>query len=236
MKICALGNSHAASLKNGWDDISYNFPHIQITFFASRQNSLKGLTTNNDRLIPNTEELSRNIRFTSGGLDYIDLGAYDIFLIYALGLIIPTIDCRCSNAVAEQSCLDSFSRSLNYTLCKMIRTASGKPIFLGHNPQIAKPFQNSPPRANQLNYFEVLSLMKKCMGIEDATIIAQPDQTLLNNWYTVPELAIGSTRLDVGDKISGQVHPDSDVWHMNNAYGRLWLENFFHLLSFGSEK
>jgi hypothetical protein len=235
MKICVLGNSHAASLKNGWDDISCNFPNIQITFFASRANGLQGLIIDDNRLVPNTKELSKNIAFTSGGSDHVDLGAYDIFLIYALGLLLPTIDRRCSRSVAEQSCMDRFSRNLNSTLCKRIRTASKKPIFLGHTPQMAKPLP-SPPRANQLNYYEVLRLMNRCLSIEDATIVAQPEETLVNDWYTVHEFAIGSTRLDIGDNLSGQVHPDSDVWHMNNIYGRLWLENFFHLLPFGSGK
>jgi len=35
MNICVISNSHAASLKNGWETIGERFPNIDITFFAA---------------------------------------------------------------------------------------------------------------------------------------------------------------------------------------------------------
>ena len=59
----------------------------------------------------------------------------------------------------------------------------------------------------------------------------QPQQALVHKWFTDRKFSTGPTRLDVGDEIAGQVHPDSDVTHINKEFGRLWPDDFFRMIS-----
>jgi len=230
MKICILGNSHAASLKLGWDEISPYHPDKQLTFFASRQKGLKSLALVKNKLVPQTEVLKKNISFTSGGLNHVDLDEYDLFVTYGLGLPIPSFDKNYSSSVVKQTCLDLFSQSINGKICSIIRQASMKPIYVGHNPQKAALSARPEFRTNNLNYLQTLNLMNKAIFVTGAVIVQQPEETLINHWHTDLRFSVGSTRLDVGDKISGQSHPDHDFGHMNNDFGKLWLEALFRLI------
>ena len=146
------------------------------------------------------------------------------FLTYALALRVPELDERLSSAVKSQACRDSLSRSLNLRMCRMIRRVSDAPIYVGHNPQPASALDMQP---GQMNYVDVHAVSSGELDVVDAHLLAQPAETLINGWNTRPELARGSTRLDIGDDHSNELHPEEDVSHMNMEFGRVYLE---HLL------
>jgi hypothetical protein len=230
MKICVLGNSHVASLKKGWDSIQADNQKYQLTFFASRQKGLAGLKLDNGVLVPSTPSLLNDISYTSGGMEEIPLDEYDVFLLYGLGLSMPILDTRLSTAVIQQTCNDIFNQALSFKIAKLIRSASNSTIYIGHNP-LRSMGKIVSPRVNKFDYKEVLGFMSSAVDIADAILIDQPFVTLINDWNTKEEYSIGSTRLDVGDKISNQSHPDNDMEHMNGDFGKLYLDSFFQRLS-----
>jgi hypothetical protein len=229
MKICILSNSHAAALKNGWDGLSVNYPDIELTFFASRQKGLAGLDLQDCNLIPNNEALLKDISYTSNGSKLIDLNAYDLFLIYGF-LRVPQFDLRYSHACIRQANLDSFNLSLGGKLYRLIRQVTQKPIFIGlvSNPVF---YAHKKNRENKLTYSHSLKFLEEAIVASNLLLIPQPEESLIDNWYTDHKYCIGSKRLDVGDKISKKEHPPHEkIAHMNEEFGQAWLENFLKIL------
>jgi hypothetical protein len=229
LRLCVLGNSHAAALKTGWDDIKSGFMQCQLTFFASRGIGLAGLVLNGCRLVPSSPECLKDIAFTSAGKDAIGLDEYDVFVVYGLGLGLPRFDQRYSSAVVGEGRADLLMRSLNTRIARLIRSASAAPICIGHAPQSAT-VDDRKTANNELTYYEVLERMQQAINIENAHLIAQPAESLVNGWHTKAKYSKGSTRLDVGDHISNEVHPNSDMMHMNAEFGALYLRSLFQQL------
>jgi hypothetical protein len=230
MKICVLGNSHVASLKQGWDQLSTDYPGFELTFFASRQNGLRGLRLDGQSLVPSTPALTNNIAFTSGGKEAVVLADYDVFLTYGLGLSVPLLTKSLSSAVKSRTCLDAFERSLSSWLCRLIRKGSDAPIYIGHNPQRALRKEGFG-ESSRCDYEEVFGVMSAKHGLKGVSLIPQPLCTLANGWNTRMEFSSNSTRLDVGDKISNALHDDGDLQHMNGVFGKIYLQELFQVLS-----
>lgn len=230
MKICILGNSHVGSLKRGWDIIHADHQEHQITFFASRADGMANLRLENQALVPCTPQLLNDILYTSGGMKEVSLLAYDVYFLYGLGFTLPTMDSRLSSEVMMHQCLDNFGCSLIFKIAEQIRSISASPIFIGHRPQAALT-GISEPRPNSLDYEAVFSHMSNAVGASNAVLVEQPLMTLAENvWNTKMEYSSGSTVLDVGDEYSNQPHPPTDVLHMNDIFGRLYLQNFLSFL------
>lgn len=225
MRICILGNSHLASLKQGWDQMQ-PVQGVSVQFFGSRQRGLQALDRVGTELRPRHAALARDLTFTSGGLDRIDLQNHDVFLLYGLMLALPGLQQGWSTAVKRQACKDTLGRSLAAELLQKIRAASDRPIYLGHNPRPARRGQQALP-AGSLDYPQVFEHMRREVHALGATLLPQPEQTLEDNrWFTRSSYSTGSVRLDVGDRISAEQHPESDLEHMNADFGRRYLTQF----------
>jgi len=228
MKICILGNSHTASLKTGWDKISSDYPQVMLTFFAARGNAMSRLESKLNMLIAKDTELENSLKFTSGGIKQIDLNNYDLFLIYGLGFRIPKLDKRLPSSTLNMLFSEINSKSLSINLANKIRDIVSAPIYIGHAPLKADENELSSKDAmNILSYEDVLKKLSLSIKVSNITLIGQPLITRNGDFNTKREFSKGSTRLDIGDKLSGQLHPDEDLTHMNGQFGALWLENFF---------
>ena len=223
-RICIFGNSHAASLKLAWDQLTKDHPDRELVFFAARGLDLRFLRVSGNALVTNKPRVAESISFTSGGADRVEVDGFDAFVTYALALMVPDMDRRLSSAVKTQACRDVLGRSLNLRICHMIRKVSDAPIYVGHNPQRAS---SDELPSEQMTYAEVHALLAKELDVAGAQLIAQPPETLVNGWNTKPQLARDSTRLDIGDKHSNEPHPEDDVSHMNMDFGRAYLEHLF---------
>lgn len=226
MRICVLGNSHVASLKLGLEKLPGATKSASMEFFASRASALGALRLQENRLVPMNDNLARSIAHTSGGKSEVALDEYDAFLVYGLGFRLPVVEAQLSAAVRRQVCRDSLSQALNFRMCSMLRQATRKPVYVGHDPQEAQG-RKSPAVARSLPYEAVYELMRGELAREDVRLVAQPRQTFANSWFTKPEYSAGSTRLDIGDAKSNELHSDVDNKHMNGEFGRIWLESFF---------
>jgi len=79
MKICVISNSHAASLKDGWMTIRNDFPQLEVTFFAAPNRAMSELKADISArtLYAENTQLKHTLKFTSGGLDTIEIDKYD---------------------------------------------------------------------------------------------------------------------------------------------------------------
>jgi hypothetical protein len=224
VRVCILGNSHTASLRQGWDDIQRQWPGVEITFFASRAHGLAGLDLRDGRLLPSNAELARDLAYTSGGRDSVDLDCYDVFLVYGSWLVLPPLDPRLSSAVRKAAIRDLMHGSLNFSICSMLLGKPAAVVFSGHDPQPA----GDPEGACVCSYDQIFAsaagFAREC-GIR---LVKQPLATFGNSWNTAPALSKGSTRLDLGDSMSNELHVEWDVIHMNREFGRIYMQQFLN--------
>jgi hypothetical protein len=187
---------------------------------------MEGLRLEGRRLVPRNENLARAITHTSGGKREVVLDDYDAFLVYGLGFRLPVVQTQLSAAVQRQACHDTAAGTLNFHMCSLLRQATDKPVYVGHDPQEAEG-RRRPEVARSLPYDAVYDLTKNALRGEDLRLVRQPKGTFANSWFTKPQFSAGSTRLDIGDAKSNELHKDVDNKHMNGEFGRIWLEDSF---------
>jgi hypothetical protein len=229
MKICIIGNSHIGALKRAWDNNEWQQCNaIELTFFGDRGNGLKDLIVENNVLKAGSARLEKALEFTSCGASSIYPQNYDAYLVYGLGAkrFILNPYKPYSAAVIYCAVNDHLKNTLSYKTLLKIREVSDKKIFVGHNPLPAlkgKLNDTSPAEYN----FGLDCINKLGYSKINAQMIPQPNQTIANGRFTLPEFSKGSKRLSIGVRNDDEIHPDSDTGHMNDDFGRKWLLNFF---------
>lgn len=230
MRVCVLGSSHAACLKNGWDRIQDEYPDFELRFFAARGKKIGQLQVDGTRLVPANERLRKMIRHTSGGLDEVDPAEADLFLFAGLGVRLHVNDGPFySESVQRLAREDALRESIALSLLTKIRPLSQAPAFLMHTPLPAGGPHAHEPVSEYLD--TVTWLNGQFLESLDAEILPQPSSTLDSGFRTRPEFSVGSVRLDIGDKRSGELHPDQDNRHMNADFGERFLRALFDRVS-----
>jgi len=223
LKLCIIGNSHIASLKQGWEKIQSDHPDINIRFFGSPGSSINRLKTNKSSLISTDNDLLQNLRLTSGGLSEIDTDSYDAFVSYGLSFEIDPLDVRLSSALVDAFCQQQAREHPNYRLIKKIQSISNKPIFIGHAPLLADigPIAPSP----HIPYRKLFSKISDYLAMESIKMLRQPDSTIIHEIRTIAHFTVGSTRLLHGPgSTTAMHHDDNDVKHMNGEFGAVYLD------------
>jgi len=241
MKICIIGDSHTGALKRAWDN---NFSSLErnvfdINFFASGGLGMAGLKLDGKKLLPSNDILKEKMKFTSNGHTCIDLTVYDFFLIYGLrAMPYFTGGVFYSDIVIGESIKDNYTNSLFFEILKMVRQVVDKKIFIGHCPLLAN--KNKDENEERLNidlsnqYINGISLAnKRLFNLYGSELLAQPTETIAKDGrYTHSRFSKGSKRLDLAG--IGQPHPENDNFHMNDEFGKLWLELFLKKISLSS--
>ena len=226
MKICIIGNSHVGALKRAWDAESY--PSIEIVFFAARGARLRDLTVKRKVLVPATRSLKNALKFTSGGISRIDPKQYDYFLIYgaqAVHLLLCK-DSSYSQAVLRDTAKDHVQNTVSFELIKKLRKITDKKIFIGHHPLYAA--ESLQHRDISAEYLDGIDQLNRVAYSElNCEMIAQPPETIVNGYFTDPIYTKGSKRLTVNPAREGKLHPENDKTHMNEKFGKMWLESLF---------
>jgi hypothetical protein len=99
-------------------------------------------------------------------------------------------------------------------------------VYVGHDPQEAQG-RKKREATRSLPYDGVYDLTKNALRAENVHLVQQPRRTFADSWFTKPQFSAGSTRLDIGDAKSNELHKDVDNKHMNGEFGRIWLEEGF---------
>lgn len=93
--------------------------------------------------MPQTEDLKRQISFTSAGLEKVNLDEFDLFVVYALGLnVIKETGSFYSEAVKNSAFEDRYYSTPALHLIHLIRQFTDKPFFVGAHPFRASDSKN----------------------------------------------------------------------------------------------
>lgn len=230
LRLCIIGNSHIACLKTAWDLMAQDRERLTCTFFGSPGGGMQELQRDGSRLRPASSKLKRDMKFTSGGKDIIRLDDYDAFLLVGLRFFSPVFDRRLSAAVSEAALRESFGGTLARRIAADIRGASSAPIFIGSTP---RPLKAGVAAENDRCYMtaaEVSAALTRTFHSEGFRFVPQPAETMRSPWSTKAEFGTDAPRLDhTKAKVDAKFDRD-DTGHMNTAYGRIYLEQFFEML------
>ena len=231
-RVCVIGNSHAACFKLAWDTLRIRYPNVALTFFAARGSRIAALKPRDGILIPTSERLRGVIAHTSGGRAAIDLRDYDAVLLVGLTCGYPVATGYYSYAAACQALLDLTPKTLAFDLIEKIRKVSDITIFLAHQPLLRH--LGDPECEGDLGPYRRLIkfLNDELMQGVGATLLRQPAQTITNYFFTRPEFAVGSTRLDIGDKWSKVEQRENQRAHMNKRYGDIFLSTHLPTIAY----
>ncbi|MCB1397129.1 MAG: hypothetical protein KDJ98_14450 [Rhodobacteraceae bacterium] len=235
MKICIVGNSHVGSLQRAWTAWpEAERPAVTLTAFAARHRLMDQADVIEGRLVAGTDALRESFRFTSGGADEADLAAYDAILLY--GLFVPAYrgnGARCSRACQTAAFEDHFDPRLGIGAARKIRQGTRAPVLIGHDPlmcdpeaEAADPAPGRPGDAYAVGIRLANGLYFRRRGLE---ILEQPAATRVGpgGHQTRAALSKGSRRLAIGDKLDDREHGDGDQRHMNEDFGRAYLDMLF---------
>ena len=231
--VCIIGNSHAACIKMAWDRIGKEYPEITLSFFAARGDHLAALAVQGRTLVATTDLARQMLQHTSGGRDHIDFEPYDHCLICAAGFSYPyhlQAARHYSKAVQLQCLQDLFRGSLLYRLAKDIRQITAIPVWLEHAPLLALAERKEQEFC--FSYMDFLHQLRQMLPGADIHFLPQVAETVAEGCFTHPRFSAGSRRLDIGDEISGELHPPEDRAHMNEKFGEALLNDFFRRIGY----
>lgn len=226
-KICILGNSHVASVKQGWENIKESWPNIEVSFFAEAGNDgLKSVHVDGHHLTSDLEHAKKSIALTYGK-ERMDIRSYDSFLIYGA----KSRSYFPNGSFYSKSCLQSVMDDLTIDtpaqhVLSCLREVSDAPLFIGHTPlaaaetirdrHVLKEYPDGVQILNQLHYSRY-----------NAEMLVQPLETIVNGRNSAPEYSWGTPKLssvlDGGNEKTGP----TDNTHMDGAFGGIWLTEFF---------
>jgi len=247
MKIAVLGNSHIASLKLAWEKLKPNYPDFELVFFGARGRDLFHLRVNSARLVPTKAKTEEQIVFTSGGLHWLDTQAFDAFLVYGPyhveGFLAFTDAFKVGNfandgrrtlslAAFAQLCHDRLQDSLLFQLVTQTRSVCNAPIFVAPAPfpgencldDAASKWRNFIANDSALMQAAYYTGLNRVFAPLKATFLPQPETTIMNGLFSHRQYAEGAMRLTEG--LSTR-HPSDNYWHLNQAYGEIFLTEAF---------
>lgn len=231
IRLCIIGNSHAAALKHAAAEVCARNPDIQLSFFAAKSNMTGDLAVQDGVYRPLTDALADQIALTSGGLRAIDPQDWDAYLVYgfsrrphpkdfALGL---------SHGFRRAIFAERIAQCLLPQHLAALRSLGTAPIFAALTPMPA-PTGTMRRRRLLRHHDEVAVAQETCGDPHGATLVPQPDSTILDGLFTRPEYSAGSAPLDTAQPAPKQPHDRGETRHMNAAYGKVWLTTFLPIL------
>lgn len=231
MKICVIGNSHLASLKKGWEELASDHPSVTLTFWGAPGHELKTLARSGTSLVSASGQVRRMLAFTSGVGEAIEIPAYDVVLLYGLDLRVPFLPLDLSEQVRQLTCVDCLDASLNFKLAAWVRDISADvPVYIAPRPMgsfVGKSLLNTAHEP----YGMVIQRLQGIAASASLRVHGQPPDTLVHDWCTQAHFAKDS--VDLAGPRSTDVakrRPQVDNYHMNGAFGRLWLQHFLQAL------
>ena len=231
IRLCILGNSHAAALKLASDGFCTANPDARLTFFAAVSRESKAMRVDGACYIPLTDELAAQFELTSGGQRRIDPARFDAFLLYGFGGrgVPDDKPKRFSRAFREACILARLREDLLCQHMQALRQLTDKPVFAALKPL---PSLREGAKARRLlpHRDEVDLAQRQLCDPFGVHLLAQPPHTLIGDQATAPEHAEGSAPLERLAAQAKPPHSEQERKHMNAGYGRIWLDAFWPVL------
>lgn len=184
-------------------------------------------------LVPANDTLRRAMLHTSGGHEAIVLREFDAVLMVGFLWAYPPSVGYYSHAAALQALFDITPKTVAVNLLRKIRRISDVPVFLAHQP-LRSYDGDFDETAELAPYRRLVGLLNsRFLEKEGAVLLPQPPQTIAASFFTRPEFAIGSIRLDIGSGDTNAEPYADPRSHMNARYGDIYLSTHLPTIAFG---
>jgi hypothetical protein len=238
-RICAIGNSHLAALKLGWDSIAHEFNGVKLIFVGAGGDLVGDLKVEDGCLVPSTASLRQFMEDLSGGLSKIDPGSFDGFLVCGLEFSVLKVMYVADKFRAEAHAKDErhpvsdecfylasvgcLRTSLMVQTLTKLRRITEKPIAVLPAPMCSdedqRPiWQRAEANGDDAKLAEIFASAAQHLATElNFRLFPQPSHTLASSLRTKRIYRQGSIRLSRGsNKIESA---QGDYRHMNGEYG-----------------
>ncbi|GCA53201.1 hypothetical protein KGO5_05670 [Sinorhizobium sp. KGO-5] len=247
-RLCILGNSHLAAFRDAWTEHSEKFPDLVPTWFGASRDQLGNMVARKGLLRPKTQRLAESLKWTSGGLEFIDPRNYDAFVIVGLGPSFtgasriyrafrtsaqsqdPRPRYLISQAAYHAALDGQVLSSVAFGLAGLLRSLTDAPIFVIADPLPAENALESRERAlwSQLLatgdgarlLSQFLRLTTTRVQELPATFIEQPAQTRSQEMFSRDDFRRGAARMREDGDIA---FTDEDYGHLGPQYGLILL-------------
>lgn len=242
-RICILGNSHVAALKLAWSKDAET--GVALRFFSAQNHMLDHMVRVGRALMTPGGGATEKLRFTSDGLDRIEIDDYDAIALIAsgFGIGIPKLRSQCGTLghqgfsrverLVSASCFDAvleatFEASRAILLIDMIReVAPDKQIVLAAAPYMSDRLLDGnadlhlrEPAALHALVARARAIAERVAAKRDCPVIWQDEATVAVPGFTRRAFNRDAARFSMSRGWSLQ---PSDDRHGNEAYGRLVL-------------
>lgn len=228
MKICVIGSSHTASLKEGWERMSALHPDVELVFFSSLGRTMRTLRVRDGTLFSIDPKVARRLAVTSGGKEVIRPEDYDAFLIYGVDLRVPRVERGISSAVFQAVVDNVLASSPTTFIAERLRRITGKTIWIAPTP-LETSLEPPEPDRTYRSYDSVISALQSAIPVAEARLLGQPPATICDDFKTLLEFGNWATRRRT-EPGAPHARPAQDTGvqgefrHMNADFGALWLE------------
>lgn len=226
MKICILGNSHAAALKHGWDRIAADYRGVNVHFYTMLGQNLGALELDGRHLVKKGGRGGRVRHFPPEIGEAVDLDLYDGFILHGLGLNFRSPDGPgLSAAVREAVIVDSLQDTALWKLLGVIREVSGAPARVGPTPLRAA--ENVKTRGPSPEFRAFVEKLRLLCEERNAVVVPQPDETIVNGAMTDPKFNMDVVPIgkDPAEKM-GANERHTDRSHMNPEFGVMMMTRY----------
>ena len=234
MNILVVGNSHAGSLKRAYDNVFGDINNVKFHFVASRGKRLSSMEVIEGVLSSKKPKLMKDIEHTFGSA-LVDINKLDLdaVLMYGLELTIPfdfvrsVINKVYSKQFVEE-CFKELSKKFGYRLANNIAVNTSVPTYIA-SPFFSGKGIHKEKYSSDLytqKHEEIAAFQEQFLNNLKLRYFLQPIETFNPNCETFTEYATGSKRLAVGGKRDDKLHPTSDYRHMNDTFGKIFIQSF----------
>jgi hypothetical protein len=224
VKLCVLGDSHAAALKTGWATIAAQHPGIEIAFYAAPGQMMADLTAADGALVAGAELAQFLEKIGASGRIGGDCDRYLVHALYFSPLHTVVLDNRNPEPAEPHFLVDATAKKLRESLAAetvtKLRQITHAPITMTPMPCRILAKQ---PRV-QLHDVRLAAAFdqaaNRVMAELGVVYLRQPEETRDGAFSTKAEYARDAQRFKGSD---------DDGAHMNAAYGaivmREWLRS-----------
>lgn len=247
-RICVLGNSHVAALKDGWSGAA----PVQADFFGCLKEGMASFGELDGKLGPLDPEAAAFFKNIATTGDFVDPGAYDAFVLTGMKFFPNSLfrnyadfatpsthnHVVARNFVSDATLVDAVWGELNGGMmlhaARVLRAKTDAPIFIVWQSFLSEVLMEiewraelyAPIVANKDGPFvqAIMAAVDARLQAEGFEVLNQPHETIEAGVMTKREYSEGSKQFREG---GGQEHRALDVFHMNEAFGALcwqtWL-------------
>lgn len=252
-RLCVIGNSHVAALKDGWPLANGLAQHVQAEFFGCLKEGMKSFAVlAGGKLGPSEAEAAAFFKDIATTGDFVEPGRYDAFILSGMkffpnGLIRNYADYATpsthnhqsarqfvTDATLEQALWDELKDGMMLHTARLLKQHTDAPIFIAWQPFLSDSLSDIDWRdalyrsivENSDGAFiqRIMHGIDMRLEAEGFKVLWQPKKTVLEGVMTHRSYSVGSRQFRAG---GGKEHRALDVFHMNADFGRLCWETWF---------